>query len=350
VLNLIGLNKEELKAEIVKIGQQGFRAEQIWQWVYQKNARNFDELSNLPENLRQKLKENHSISPPKIVKDLISKDGTRKWLIKFEDCQEVEMVFIPETERGTLCVSSQVGCTLTCKFCHTGTQRLVRNLSAGEIIWQFLLARDLLEDPKSLTNVVFMGMGEPLFNFDNVKKAIEIINHDKGINFSKKRITVSTSGVIPELMRFCDEINGGLAISLHSVKNDVRSNIMPINKKYPLEELIKACQYYNKNNSSRITFEYVMLKGINDSDQDAQDLADFIQFNKLNAKVNIIPFNSWEGAPYEASSRNRTMAFANILKNEGISAPIRKTRGEDVMAACGQLKSFTQKEYRKSHL
>lgn len=342
MLNLIGLTQEELKNEVAKIGAKPFRAAQIWDWVYIKNARNFDDLNNLPKNFREKLKENHSISSPEIVQDLISKDGTRKWLIKFADGQEVEMVFIPEEKRGTLCVSSQVGCTLTCKFCHTGTQRLVRNLKAGEIIWQFLLARDLIEDKKLLTNIVFMGMGEPLFNFDNVKKAIQIINNDKGINFSKKRVTLSTSGVVPEMFKFCDEINGGLAISLHSVNDEVRSEIMPINKKYPLEELIKVCQYYNSKNSSRITFEYVMLKGINDSNEDANDLADFIKYNKLSAKVNIIPFNSWQDAPYECSSRNRIMAFANILKDEGISAPIRKTRGEDVMAACGQLKSLSK--------
>ncbi len=342
MVNLIGLSKEELKEELIKIGEKPFRSSQIWQWIYLKNARNFDELNNLPKDLREKLKANYSISPPQIIKDLKSKDGTRKWLIKFDDGQEVEMVFIPEEKRGTLCISSQVGCTLTCKFCHTGTQRLVRNLKAGEIIWQFLVARDLLKDKKAITNVVFMGMGEPLFNFENVKKAIQTLNNDKGINFSKRRITISTSGVVPELLKFCDEINSGLAISLHATNNDLRSEIMPINKKYPLEELIKACQYYNKVNPKRITFEYVMLKNINDSKDDAHALADFIKLNKLSAKVNLIPFNYFNDTIYECSSRNVMMAFANILKDYNISAPIRKTRGEDVMAACGQLKSLSE--------
>lgn len=344
MLNLIGLTLEELKKEMVKIGEKPFRAEQILDFLYLKNARDFDQLTNLSKDLRVKLADNYSISPPQIIKDLISKDGTRKWLIKFNDGQEVEMVFIPETNRGTLCISSQVGCTLTCKFCHTGTQRLVRNLKAGEIIWQFLLARDLLKDEKAVTNIVFMGMGEPLFNFANVKKSIEIFHDPKGINFSKRRITLSTSGLVPELFKFCDEINSGLAISLHAPNDELRSSIMAINKKYPLKELIEACQYYNQKNSQNITFEYVMLKGVNDSDANAKELINLIKTNRISAKVNLIPFNAWEGAPYECSSRNRIMNFARILEAAKISAPIRKTRGEDVMAACGQLKSLSKSE------
>jgi 23S rRNA (adenine2503-C2)-methyltransferase len=358
MLNLIGLDKSELKAEILKIGEKPFRAGQIWDWIYVKNTRNFQECNNIPKNLIEKLENNYQISSPLIVEDLVSKDGTRKWLINFDNNQnqpnssskcsknpsnngaEIEMVYIPEKNRGTLCVSSQIGCTLTCKFCHTGTQTLVRNLTAGEIIWQFLIAKDLL--PKdSLTNIVFMGMGEPLFNYENVKKAIKILNDDKGINFSKRRIVLSTSGVVPELLKFCDEVNSNLAISLHSVRDDVRSQIMPINKKYPLEELIKACKYYNQANSQFITFEYVMLKGINDSDFDAQELVSFIKDNQIKAKVNIIPFNIWQGSIYECSSRNRIMSFARIIEENNIYAPIRKTRGEDVMAACGQLKSLS---------
>ena len=358
MLNLIGLNKSELKAEILKISEKPFRADQIWNWIYVKNARNFQEFNNISGKLKEKLAENYQISPPSIVKDLISKDGTRKWLINFDNndnqpnlsskCsknpenkgEEIEMVYIPEKNRGTLCVSSQIGCTLTCKFCHTGTQTLVRNLTSGEIIWQFLIAKDLLPQD-SLTNIVFMGMGEPLFNYDNVKKAIKILNDDNGINFSKRRITLSTSGVVPELLKFCDEVNSNLAISLHSVRDDVRSQIMPINKKYPLEELIRACKYYNESNSQLITFEYVMLKGVNDSDLDAQELVSFIKDNQIKAKVNIIPFNIWQGSIYECSSRNRIMSFARIIEANNIYAPIRKTRGEDVMAACGQLKSLS---------
>ena len=338
-MNLIGLTLPELKEIVTKIGEKPFRANQIWQWLYLKNAHNFDQISNLPKDLREKLKENYSISPPKIIKDLTSKDGTRKWLLNF-DGQEIEMVFIPEENRGTLCISSQVGCTLTCTFCHTGTQRLVRNLKAGEIIWQFLTARDLLKE--KITNIVFMGMGEPLFNYENVKKSIEILNDKKGINFSRRRITLSTSGVVPELIKFCDEINSGLAISLHAANDDLRTKIMAINKKYPLKELLNACKYYAKNNSQKITFEYVMLKDVNDTDEDALALAKLIKANKIHAKVNLIPFNKWDGAEYECSSRNRIMNFAKILKNNNIEAPIRKTRGEDVMAACGQLKSLSE--------
>jgi 23S rRNA (adenine2503-C2)-methyltransferase len=342
MLNLIGLSQKELAAEMVKIAEKPFRAKQIWDWIYVKKAHDFVQFNNFPKTLRAKLAQNYSIAPPEVKKDLLSKDGTRKWLLRFSDNQEVEMVFIPEEERGTLCVSSQVGCTLTCTFCHTGTQRLVRNLTAGEIIWQFLSAEYLLKEPRMITNIVFMGMGEPLFNFDNVKTAIEILRDPKTINFSKRRITVSTSGVVPALFKFCDEINCGLAISLHAVNDELRSKIMPINKKYPLTQLIEACQYYNQLNSQKITFEYVMLKGENDSDQDAQNLVKLIQSHDLFVKVNLIPFNPWDQAIYSCSSNNRIRSFANILEDNNISAPIRKTRGEDVMAACGQLKSLSQ--------
>lgn len=342
--NLIGLDLEEIIEIVLGFGHQKFRAQQIWQFLYQKNARSFTDFTNIPQDLKDKLSKQYSIAVPKIIQDLTSTDGTRKWLIKFSDGQEVEMVFIPEAKRGTLCISSQVGCTLTCKFCHTGTQRLVRNLQAGEIIWQFLVARDLLQDKKQLTNIVFMGMGEPLFNYENVKKAINILNNKEGINFSKRRITLSTSGVVPELIKFCDEVNCGLAISLHGANDKLRQEIMPINNKYPLKELLAACQYYGKNNSQKITFEYVMLKDVNDQEQDALQLVKLIKNTKIHCKVNLIPFNPWQNSPYQCSSRNRIMNFAKILKEHNIEAPIRKTRGQDVMAACGQLKSASKSQ------
>ncbi len=292
---------------------------------------------------------------PEISKDLTSFDGTRKWLVKFHDGQEVEVVFIPEIDRGTLCISSQVGCTLTCKFCHTGTQLLARNLEFEEITAQLIIAKDFLNDwdnsKRKITNIVFMGMGEPFYNYDNVKKAIKIFNDAEGIDFSRRKITVSTSGVVPELLKFSDEIKTTLAISLHATNDELRSQIMPINKKYPLKELMEACKYYNQTNTSqRITFEYVMLKDVNDSDDDAGNLIKLIKKYQLNAIVNIIPFNPWKGTIYEASSRNRIMAFSKILHDGKLIAPIRKTRGQDVMAACGQLKSLSMRPKKEKRI
>jgi 23S rRNA (adenine2503-C2)-methyltransferase len=347
--NLIGLSFAELEKEIVKIGEKAFKAKQIWNWIYAKGISEFDLMSNIAKETREKLEAGYSIARPQISQDLISTDGTRKWLIKFSDCREAEMVFIPEEDRGTLCISSQIGCTLTCKFCHTGTQLLVRNLSAGEIVLQLMLARDLLVDwdgeNRKITSMVFMGMGEPLFNYDQVKKAVEILNDSNGINFSKRKITISTSGVVPEILRFCDEIKTVLAISLHATNDETRSKIMPLNKKYPLKELMKACEYYVKTNSSgRITFEYVMLAGVNDADEDAFNLVKLLKTHKLPALINLIPFNPWAGSEFICSSRNRIMAFGNIIKKAGYTVTIRKTRGQDVMAACGQLKSASQRE------
>jgi 23S rRNA (adenine2503-C2)-methyltransferase len=310
-------------------------------------------MSNISRETQVKLSEKYFISRPEISKDLTSFDGTRKWLLRLADGKEIEMVYIPETDRATLCISSQVGCTLTCKFCHTGTQLLVRNLAAFEIVGQLMLARDLLGDwnnskgdqNRNITSIVFMGMGEPLYNYDNVKKAVEILNDADGINISRRKITVSTSGVVPELIKFSDEVKANLAISLHGTNDEIRSKIMPLNKKYPLAKLMEACKYYlHKNPNQRITFEYVMLKDVNDSDADAVNLVHLITKHKLTALVNLIPFNKWTGAIYECSSRNRIMAFSNIIKEAGLSAPIRKTRGEDVMAACGQLKSDSERE------
>lgn len=342
--NLAELSLAELRDHLVKIGEKSFRAQQIWNWIYRKGVWDFSLMVNFTKDLQEKLQQYFLVKRPQVTKDLISRDGTRKWLLKFCGNQEIEMVFIPEKSRGTLCVSSQIGCTLTCKFCHTGTQMLVRNLTVGEIVSQFMIAKDLLSNSpdasKEITNIVFMGMGEPFFNYDNVSKSIKILNSDEGINFSKKRIIVSTSGVVPELIKFADEIKSGLAVSLHSADNAIRSDIMPINKKYPLEKLMEACKYYNTiNPSQRITFEYVMLKDVNDSDQDARDLVNLIKNYKLSAKFNLIPFNAWEGSIYQSSSRNRIMSFSRIVEAAGFSAPIRKTRGQDVMAACGQLKS-----------
>ncbi len=359
--NLIGLSFAELEKEVVKIGEKAFKAKQIWNWIYAKGVGDFALMSNIAKETREKLGLGYLISRPQISQDLLSSDGTRKWLIKFSDCREAEMVFIPEEDfslskgdgdcasevhksRGTLCISSQIGCTLTCKFCHTGTQMLVRNLSAGEIVVQLMLARDLLGDwdgeNRKITSMVFMGMGEPLFNYDQVKKAVEILNDSNGINFSKRKITISTSGVVPEILRFSDEIKTVLAISLHATNDETRSRIMPLNKKYPLKELMKACQYYVRSNpSGRITFEYVMLAGVNDGDEDAFNLVKLLKNNKLPALINLIPFNPWAGSEFICSSRNRIMAFGNIIKKAGYTVTIRKTRGQDVMAACGQLKS-----------
>jgi 23S rRNA (adenine2503-C2)-methyltransferase len=355
--NLIGLSYPLLEKEIIKIGEKPFKAKQIWNWIYAKGIKEFSQMLNISKETREKLQENYSIQRPIISQDLTSTDGTRKWLIKFSDCREAEMVFIPEDTRGTLCISSQVGCTLTCKFCHTGTQLLVRNLSAGEIVAQLMLARDLLRDwetiaqdgTRKVTSMVFMGMGEPFFNYENVKQAVEILNSPNGINFSKRKITISTSGVVPEIIRFSDEVQTVLAISLHSPNDEVRSKIMPLNKKYPLKELMKACQYYTKTNpSGRITFEYVMLKDINDSDDDARSLVRMLKENQLPSLINLIPFNPWQDKNdqellLECSSRNRIMSFGKILKNAGFTTTIRKTRGQDVMAACGQLKSTSQR-------
>lgn len=352
--NLIGLSVDELTAEMLKIGEKPFKAKQIWNWIYAAGITDFAAMSNISKTTRAKLEENYSIARPAISQDLLSTDGTRKWLIKFSDCREAEMVFIPEEDRGTLCISSQIGCTLTCKFCHTGTQMLVRNLSAGEIVAQLMLARDLLvdwsgEDGRQITSMVFMGMGEPLFNYDQVKKAVEILNDSNGINFSKRKITISTSGVVPEILKFSDQIKTVLAISLHATNDETRSKIMPLNKKYPLKELMQACEYYVKTNpSGRITFEYVMLAGVNDADEDAANLVRLLKSHKLPALINLIPFNPWAGSEFVCSSRNRIMAFGNIIKKAGYTVTIRKTRGQDVMAACGQLKSASKRENKPS--
>jgi 23S rRNA (adenine2503-C2)-methyltransferase len=304
----------------------------------------FAAMSNISSTLRATLSEHFTLGRPVITKDLHSIDGTRKWLLRFADGQEVETVYIPEADRGTLCVSSQVGCTLTCKFCHTGTQKLVRNLSAAEIVLQVMLAKDALEDWPStnefrrVTNIVMMGMGEPLYNYDNVAQALKILMDDEGIALSKRRITLSTSGVVPEIIRCGEELGVNLAISLHAVKDELRDEIVPLNKKYPIAELLEACRSYPAaNNARRITFEYVMLKDVNDSVADAHALVKLIK--GIPAKVNLIPFNPWPGAPYERSTQQAINAFANIVNDAGYASPVRTPRGQDILAACGQLKS-----------
>jgi len=354
-ISLIGLSFEEMQEAVVNTGLPKFRAKQLWNWIYERGVKSFDEMQNLPKEMREKLNATCSIARSKELVEQKSADGTIKWLLEMSDGKQVEAVFIPEENRNTLCVSSQVGCTLQCKFCHTGTQALVRNLGAHEVVQQIMFVRDKLgEWPKAgektannegrdLTNIVVMGMGEPFYNYDNIAKAMKICMDENGMNISKRRITLSTSGVIPYIQKCGDELGVNLAISLHASNNEIRSQIMPINKKYPIEELLDACRKYPPlSDTRRITFEYVMLAGINDSDDCAYELVEILK--GIPCKVNLIPFNKWDGAPFECSSGNRMHAFARILKSKGYDAPIRKTRGEDILAACGQLKSSSQRE------
>ncbi|WP_438956557.1 23S rRNA (adenine(2503)-C(2))-methyltransferase RlmN [Cognatiyoonia sp.] len=358
--NIVGLNREAMRDALIEMGtpekQAKMRTGQIWQWVYHWGVRSFDEMTNLSKDYRAKLDAHFVIEVPEVVSRQVSEDGTRKYLVRIAGGHEVEVVYIPEADRGTLCVSSQVGCTLTCSFCHTGTQKLVRNLTAAEIIGQVMVARDDLDEwpvpgaPKDetrlLSNIVLMGMGEPLYNFENVRDAMKIAMDGEGIALSRRRITLSTSGVVPEMARTADEIGCQLAISFHATTDEVRDILVPINKRWPLEDLLDALRSYPKvSNSERITFEYVMLDGINDSDDDARRLIKLI--DGIPAKINLIPFNEWPGAPYKRSSNNRIRAFADIIYKAGYASPIRTPRGEDIMAACGQLKSATERA-RKS--
>ena len=350
--NLTYLTKSELEAELAQLGEKPFRAKQIWNWIYGRGAKSFDEMTNLSKEFREKLAQNFSLMRPEVSKDLVSFDGTRKFLVKFPDGREVEAVFIPEETRGTLCISSQVGCTLSCKFCHTGTQTWVRNLEFHEIVAQVLLAKDLIEDwdknTRKLTNIVYMGMGEPFFNYENVAKSVKILNDADGLDLSTRRITISTSGLVPEILRCADELKTNLAISLHATNDGLRTDIMAINKKYPLKDLLSACKTYNqKNPHEKITFEYVMLKGKNDQEEHAHELIALIKKFNLNVKINLIPFNPWSGCEYDRTAYGQIEKFQNILKNAKLISPIRKTRGDDVMAACGQLKSASERE-RKS--
>ncbi len=349
---LVGLDRDELTALMQEIGEPAFRARQLWHWIYHRGETEFDKMTSLAKPFRAALAERFEVGRPGVTVDRQSIDGTRKWLLKFSDGQEAEAVHIPETDRGTLCVSSQVGCTLTCKFCHTGTQRLVRNLSAGEIVGQVMNARDKLgewpspPDGRLLSNIVMMGMGEPLYNYDNVAKALKIVMDHEGISISKRKITLSTAGVVPMIPKAGAELGVNLAISLHAVTDELRDRIVPINKKYPIAELMQACRDYpTLNNARRITFEYVMLKDVNDSPAEARALVKLIE--GIPAKVNLIPFNPWPGAPFERSTDAAIAKFSDIVFNAGYASPVRTPRGEDIMAACGQLKSESVRE-RKS--
>jgi 23S rRNA (adenine2503-C2)-methyltransferase len=375
--NIIGLTREELTSTLVAHGLEKFRANQIWQWVYVKGATEFSQMTSIAKKQQQQLAEHFVVGRPGIAEELKSFDHTRKWLLEFADGNKVEAVFIPEEDRGALCVSSQVGCTLSCSFCHTGTMKLVRNLRAEEILGQVLVARDGLnewginpedrqsvseagstgshadkdpalalrapQDKRLFTNIVMMGMGEPLYNYDEVARALKIVMDNEGIAISKRKITLSTSGVVPMIKKCGEELGVNLAISLHAVRDDLRDELVPLNKKYPIAELLDACRNYpGVSNARRITFEYVMLKGVNDTDADAKELCRLLK--DIHAKVNLIPWNPWPGAKYETSSNNRIHAFARILNENGYSSPIRATRGQDIFAACGQLKSDSERK------
>lgn len=347
-LNLVGLTRDEVATRMELLGIERFRAKQLWHWLYKRGVQHLDSIDNIAKNRLSIMSEHFCIERADVAKDQLSEDGTRKWLFSFSDCNKAETVFIPEESRGTLCISSQVGCTLACTFCHTGTQRLVRNLTAGEIVGQVLSSKDALdewpatdESRRRITNIVFMGMGEPLFNYDHVAKACEIMLDDQGLYLSRRKITISTSGVVPKIKQMADELGVNLAISLHAVNDTLRDEIVPINRKYPLKELIDSLHYYiSKHPTRSILIEYVMLKGVNDSDDDALQLVELLK--GLPVKINLIPFNPWPGSPYECSSNNRIHQFARILGAHKLPSPIRTTRGEDILAACGQLKSDSE--------
>jgi 23S rRNA (adenine2503-C2)-methyltransferase len=368
--SLVGLSRAELDAALGAAGvperQRRMRVQQIWHWLYLRGAQDFDAMTTLSKEFRAELKQRHTLARPEVVAEQISADGTRKWLIRLpgelaDRPHEVECVYIPETDRGTLCISSQVGCTLNCSFCHTGTQRLVRNLTAGEIVGQVVLARDRLNDwqttnPKGegesaepggerkrlVSNVVMMGMGEPLYNFEAVRDALDVVADGDGLSISKRRITLSTSGVVPNIARAGNEIGAMLAVSLHAVTDEVRDKLVPLNRKYPIAELMQACRNYpGLSNARRITFEYVMLKGVNDSLADARALVRLVK--GMPAKINLIPFNPWPDTAYECSDWEQIEKFSEIVFDAGYASPVRTPRGRDILAACGQLKSASEK-------
>ena len=346
-IEIIGLTKDELAFAITEMGEKSFRVKQIWQWLYVQGVTSFDEMTNLSKDFRLRLSDKFVLSRPKIITEQISSDKTHKWLLEFSDGQRIETVFIPEDDRGAVCVSTQVGCAVGCKFCHTGSQKITRNLTTGEIVGQFMLVKDVYgEWPTSsaenrlVSNIVVMGMGEPLHNVDNIIKALNIITDNDGLAVSKRKVTLSTSGIVPNIPRVAKETGVKLAISLHAPNNDKRSQIMPINNRYKIEEILVACQEYQKIVTSRyITFEYLMLNGFNDTLQDAQELIALMKKYKIGAKFNLIPFNPWPGCDYKPSSNNRIREFSKELEKAGFAAPVRVARGQDILAACGQLKS-----------
>ena len=365
---LAGLDRSALKSKLADLGvperQQRMRVNQLWSWIYVRGATSFDEMTDISKSLRTDLARAYTLDRPQIVSEQVSVDGTRKWLLRLtqqgheRSAPEIEAVYIPEADRGTLCISSQVGCTLNCSFCHTGTQRLVRNLEAEEIVGQVLLARDRIGDwpeadgpddgglipssERKITNVVLMGMGEPLYNADNVARAMQVVSDSDGISLSKRRITLSTSGIVPEIGRWGEEVGSMLAISLHAVRDDLRNELVPINKRWPIAELLNACRHYpGVSNARRITFEDVMVKGVNDSTSDAKQLVRLLA--GIPSKINLIPFNPWPGTRYECSDWAQIERFAEIVNRAGYASPVRTPRGRDILAACGQLKSQSEK-------
>lgn len=351
--NLVGLDRDELRDALAAVGvperELRMRSTQLWHWIYHRGITDFADMTNVSKHVRAMLAEHYLLSHGDVVTEQISSDGTRKWLVRLADGNEVETVYIPEEDRGTLCISSQVGCTLNCRFCHTGTQRLVRNLTAAEIVSQIMIARDSLGEwpspsqDRQISNIVLMGMGEPLYNFDNVAQALKVVMDAEGISISRRRITLSTAGVVPMIARVGEEIGVNLAISLHAVRDEVRDILVPLNRKYPIAELMEACRTYpGLTNARRITFEYVMLKGVNDSLDDAKTLVNLI--SGIPAKINLIPFNPWPGAPYECSDPATIDRFGEYVNRAGYASPVRAPRGRDIMAACGQLKSASEKQ------
>ncbi len=349
---LVGMDRDDLAVELTAIGEKPFRAKQLWHWIYHQGETDFAKMSNIAKPLQAKLAEHFVIGRPETAVTLLSTDETRKWLFRFRDGQEAETVYIPDRkeDRGAVCISSQVGCTLSCKFCHTGTQKLARNLGTAEIVGQFMAARDsygewpspMGETPRLLSTIVLMGMGEPLYNYDNVAKAMKIVMDGEGIALSRRRITLSTSGVVPMMDRCGDDLGINLAISLHAVTDELRDELVPLNRKYPIKELLAACKRYPAaSNSRRLTFEYIMLDGINDSEAEAHELVRLIA--GLPAKVNLIPFNPWPGSDYEPSSPARLDKFSRIVMDAGFSSPIRTPRGRDILAACGQLRTESKR-------
>jgi 23S rRNA (adenine2503-C2)-methyltransferase len=349
---LVGLSRPELIEELAAIGEKPFRAKQLWHWIYHQGTTDFSAMSSIARPLQEKLAQRFVIGRPGVATEQTSIDGTRKFLFRFRDGQEAETVYIPDRQedRGAVCISSQVGCTLSCKFCHTGTQKLVRNLGAAEIVGQFMAARDAYaewpsprgETPRLLSTIVLMGMGEPLYNYENVARAMQIVMDNEGIALSRRRITLSTSGVVPMMDRCGEELGVNLAVSLHAVRDDLRDEIVPLNRKYPIKELLAACRRYpGSSNSRRITFEYVMLRDVNDSETDARELVRLIA--GLPAKVNLIPFNPWPGSIYEPSTTAQLNKFASIVMDAGFSSPVRTPRGQDILAACGQLRTESER-------